>query len=114
MVLNPNGRPKGSKSLVSTKEIRRQIGDFINDKAFPELFKNFEKMTHKNQIELVTKLLPYFTPSLSASKIESELTENRNISVNISYGKDKPSIDPGDEHKEDQSDIDDADFTDVE
>jgi len=65
------GRTKGTPN-VSTKELRERISRIV-DATFSEL--ELMKLTNKERIELLGKLLPYIAPKLTTITIDERKDE---------------------------------------
>jgi hypothetical protein len=65
------GRKAGTPN-VTTKELRERITRIVND-TFNEL--ELIKLTNKERIELLGKLLPYIAPRLTAITIDERKDE---------------------------------------
>lgn len=67
------GRAKGTPN-VTTKELRERISRIV-DATFSEL--ELMKLTNKERIELLGKLLPYIAPKLTTITIDDQKHEQQ-------------------------------------
>ena len=69
---NPHGRPKGVPNKT-TKEIKEAIKTII-DAEFEQLDVYLERLTPKERLDFIAKLLPYVLPKQSEVSLETEKT----------------------------------------
>ena len=67
-VANPNGRKPGTPNKITT-QMRESMHDFfMNNKE--KIQEDFEALEPKDRLNFISKLFPYFMPSLTATKSE--------------------------------------------
>ena len=71
---NPNGRPFGAKSKVTT-ELRKRINDFLTDN-WDKLQQDFEQLEPKERVNFYEKLLQYGLPKMQHTQLTGEF-QNR-------------------------------------
>lgn len=80
-IRNNNGRPKGTPNKT-TNEIRQKFNDFI-DNNLEKLQKDLDKLTPKERVDAVIRLLPYIIPKLSEVSIDNTTEDNANRPIMI-------------------------------
>jgi len=84
-VNNPNGRPKGSKNRA-TSDLRGFIKNFL-EKNISTLEKDFKKLSPKDRLILLEKLLKYAIPIQSQATIDFANLSESDLDMIISQLK---------------------------
>lgn len=69
---NPNGRPKGSKNK-QTAAIRDRVSSFL-EANFYSIEQDIKKLTPKERIDVLIKMLEYAVPKLQRSEVTNVTT----------------------------------------
>jgi len=89
--LNPKGRPKGSSNKTTT-EMREFLREWLDNEGWPTLFQRFPNMNDRLVKETVEMVGKFLLPTLSATKLEADITSNQPMIVEIVYKhNDKPN-----------------------
>lgn len=80
-VANPTGKPKGTLSAKTEEWIL--FRDWLLGKGMVKLQKDFDKLSSKERVDSVIKILEYFKPKLARTELTGQ--EGKELEIKITY-----------------------------
>ena len=81
-------KSKRGKDLVKQK-VKQYLTQFVDEYLITKLKEDFEEITPKERLDIITKLMPYIMPKLNSSDVKVDASEKVIEIVHIDANKEK-------------------------